>query len=133
MTAEESRQHRLKRLKRLKRRKPSRRGVSVRVIRMSELRRKQSQRRQARRSRMALRNGHRRMALGARRRTTRPTIVGWQWHRVRKGETLWSLAERYLGDGRRYRTILCANKKRIKHPNRLYANQRIRVPRRLLR
>lgn len=92
----------------------------------------------AKRRRALLRTHRRRVGRGrvARRRTgsirrrhTRHTR-GWRWHRVRKGDTLWNLAEKFLGDGAKFAAILCRNRGRITSPNRIFANQRIRVPRR---
>jgi nucleoid-associated protein YgaU len=47
---------------------------------------------------------------------------------IRRGDTLWALARRHLGDGRRYREIHTLNRKRIRNPNRIRAGQRIILP-----
>lgn len=44
---------------------------------------------------------------------------GRRRHRVVEGDTLWSIAERYLGDGSRWREVLEANRERIVDPGDL--------------
>jgi hypothetical protein len=40
-----------------------------------------------------------------------------QWHEVKKGDTLWKIAEKYYGDGALYTKIFEANKDTVKDPN----------------
>jgi len=49
-------------------------------------------------------------------------------HVVRRGETLWSISRRYLGDGTRYRVIYRANRGKIRNPHRICPGQRLRLP-----
>ena len=51
-----------------------------------------------------------------------------QWHEVKKGETLWKIAERYYGDGSLYPKIFEANKDTLKDPNLIRAGQKLRIP-----
>ena len=48
------------------------------------------------------------------------------WHVVRPGETLWSIAERYLGDEELWRELHALNSE-IGDPHRISPGQRIRV------
>ena len=47
---------------------------------------------------------------------------------VRKGDSLWKIAKRYYGDGKRYRLIAQANRRKISNPNRIRPRQRLVVP-----
>jgi len=47
-------------------------------------------------------------------------------HKVKKGETLWNIAKKYYGDGRRYTII--ANKNNIKKPYVIYSGQKLLIP-----
>lgn len=58
-----------------------------------------------------------------------------QVHVVREGESLWDIAERHLGDGKRYREIFKLNKGRaqhdggqLTHPGEIEAGWRLRLP-----
>lgn len=51
-----------------------------------------------------------------------------QWHEVKKGETLWKIAERYYGDGSLYPKIFEANKDTLVNPDRIKIGQRLRIP-----
>jgi nucleoid-associated protein YgaU len=51
-----------------------------------------------------------------------------QWHEVKKGETLWKIAEQYYGDGGLYPKIFEANKDTLKDPNLIKVGQRLRIP-----
>ena len=48
---------------------------------------------------------------------------------IRRGDTLWQLAERHYGSGARYTQIFQNNREQIRNPNRIYPNQRVNVPR----
>jgi len=50
-------------------------------------------------------------------------------HVVRKGDTLWGIADRYLRSGTRYGKIYRANRGKIRDPNLIYPCQRLIVPR----
>lgn len=62
--------------------------------------------------------------------TNKPKILwlkeGTKLHTIRKGETLWSIAQRYTGSGANYRQIAKLNN--IKNPNLIYAGQTIEIP-----
>ncbi len=47
---------------------------------------------------------------------------------VKRGDTLWALAHRFLGKGMRFGEIAGANKALIKDPNLIYPNQQLVVP-----
>lgn len=51
-----------------------------------------------------------------------------QWHEVRKGETLWKIAEQYYGDGNLYQKIFEANRDILRDPNRIDIGQKLRIP-----
>jgi len=50
------------------------------------------------------------------------------WYVVKQGDTLWAIAQRHFGDGRHYRRIHAANRRRIRSANLIYACQRIYLP-----
>jgi nucleoid-associated protein YgaU len=61
----------------------------------------------------------------------RPGTDTWdttQWHEVKRGETLWKIAEQYYGDGRLYQKIFEANSDVLKDPNHIRAGQKLRIP-----
>jgi nucleoid-associated protein YgaU len=61
--------------------------------------------------------------------TGKLAIVGIQAYRVRPGETLWGLAERYYGDGRTWATtILTANPHLPADPQAVPAGVTVRIP-----
>lgn len=47
---------------------------------------------------------------------------------VQEGDTLGSIARELLGDGRRWRTILAANRNRLADPNELTVGMEIVIP-----
>ena len=47
---------------------------------------------------------------------------------VKKGDTLWSIARKYYGDGKKWRKIFEANLKVIKNPNQIKAGMVLVVP-----
>jgi len=56
---------------------------------------------------------------------------GWaasQFHTVVKGDTLWAISKKYYGNGSRYPEIFEANKPMLKHPDKIYVGQVLRVP-----
>lgn len=50
------------------------------------------------------------------------------FHEVQKGETLWAIAEKTLGNGARYTEIFEANKPMLTHPDKIYPGQNLRIP-----
>jgi nucleoid-associated protein YgaU len=55
---------------------------------------------------------------------------GGDVHVVRRGDTLWEIAENAYGGGWRYTVIFKNNRKQIRDPHWIYPNQRFRLPRR---
>ncbi|MEM3059812.1 MAG: LysM peptidoglycan-binding domain-containing protein [Methanomassiliicoccales archaeon] len=51
-----------------------------------------------------------------------------QWHEVKKGDTLWKIAEIYYGDGSLYTKIFEANRDILKDPNLIKVGQKLRIP-----
>ena len=51
-----------------------------------------------------------------------------QYHEVKKGDTLWKIAERYYGDGSLYTKIFEANRDILKDPNVIKVGQKLRIP-----
>ena len=51
-----------------------------------------------------------------------------QFHEVKKGETLWKIAEHYYGDGSLYKQIFEANRDVLKDPNLIQVGQKLRIP-----
>lgn len=50
------------------------------------------------------------------------------FHTVEKGDTLWAVAEKALGNGARYKEIFEANKPMLSHPDKIYPGQVLRIP-----
>jgi nucleoid-associated protein YgaU len=51
-----------------------------------------------------------------------------QYHVVAKGDTLSAIAKKYYGDASRYPEIFDANKPMLKHPDKIYPGQSLRIP-----
>ncbi len=51
-----------------------------------------------------------------------------KFHTVEKGDTLWAVAEKALGNGARYKEIFEANKPMLTDPDRIYPGQNLRIP-----
>lgn len=49
-------------------------------------------------------------------------------HEVKKGDTLWAIAQKTLGNGARYPEIFEANKPMLKDPDKIYPGQMLRIP-----
>jgi len=49
-------------------------------------------------------------------------------HTVVRGDTLWGIARRFLGDGRRYREIFDLNRDQISNPNLIFPGQVLQLP-----
>jgi outer membrane protein OmpA-like peptidoglycan-associated protein len=54
--------------------------------------------------------------------------VSTRTHTVKKGETLWDIAEEYLGSGHRWKYLYELNKDKIKNPNKLKPGITIVIP-----
>lgn len=50
------------------------------------------------------------------------------FHTVEKGDTLWAIAEKTLGNGARYKEIFEAKKPMLKDPDLIYPGQNLRIP-----
>ena len=50
------------------------------------------------------------------------------WHTVEKGDTLWAVSSKILGNGARYEEIFEANKPMLTHPDKIYPGQVLRIP-----
>ena len=50
------------------------------------------------------------------------------FHTVEKGDTLWAISTKTLGDGARYEEIFEANKPMLSHPDKIYPGQVLRIP-----
>ncbi|MBI2944851.1 MAG: M23 family metallopeptidase [Candidatus Wallbacteria bacterium] len=53
---------------------------------------------------------------------------GGERYEVVSGDSLWAIAERFLGDGSRWRDIFDANRQQIDNPNLIFPGQRFLVP-----
>lgn len=51
-----------------------------------------------------------------------------QWYVVKKGDSLWSIAKKFYGNGAQYTKIYNANKTKIKNPNSIPVGQVIKIP-----
>ncbi|MGB3554297.1 MAG: peptidoglycan-binding protein LysM [Jannaschia sp.] len=50
------------------------------------------------------------------------------FHTVEKGDTLWAIAEKTLGNGSRYKEIFEANRPMLDDPDKIYPGQNLRIP-----
>ena len=50
------------------------------------------------------------------------------FHTVVKGDTLWAIAEKTLGNGSKYNAIFEANRPMLSHPDKIYPGQMLRIP-----
>lgn len=50
------------------------------------------------------------------------------FHEVKKGDTLWAIAEKALGNGAKYEKIFEANKPMLSHPDKIYPGQMLIIP-----
>ena len=50
------------------------------------------------------------------------------FHTVEKGDTLWAVAEKAMGNGSKYIAIFEANKPMLSHPDKIYPGQVLRIP-----
>jgi nucleoid-associated protein YgaU len=47
---------------------------------------------------------------------------------VKKGDTLWAIAKAHYGEGSKYMAIFEANTPMLKHPDKIYPGQTLRIP-----
>ncbi|WP_095590186.1 peptidoglycan-binding protein LysM [Actibacterium ureilyticum] len=50
------------------------------------------------------------------------------FHTVEKGDTLWAISEKALGNGARYKEIFEANRPMLSDPDKIYPGQVLRIP-----
>ncbi len=50
------------------------------------------------------------------------------YYEIQKGDTLWAVASKHLGNGSKYTEIFEANREVIKDPDLIYPGQKIRIP-----
>jgi nucleoid-associated protein YgaU len=60
--------------------------------------------------------------------TSLPTAKPSTFHTVEKGDTLWEIAQKAYGKGSLYPLIFEANTPMLKHPDRIYPGQVLRIP-----
>jgi outer membrane protein OmpA-like peptidoglycan-associated protein len=60
--------------------------------------------------------------------TATPVKVSTKEYTIKKGDTLWTIAEHELGKGYRWKYIYELNKDKIKNPNKLNAGKKIIIP-----
>jgi LysM repeat protein len=56
------------------------------------------------------------------------TVTSTKTYTVKKGDSLWKIAEKYLGAGSRYMEIYNANKSKLKNSNTIYPGQILNIP-----
>ena len=57
-----------------------------------------------------------------------PSAAEPVFHTVAKGDTLWAISSKTLGNGARYEEIFEANKPMLSHPDKIYPGQVLRIP-----
>ena len=60
--------------------------------------------------------------------TVQQSATPSQYHTVVSGDTLSSLAKRFYGNANDYQRIFEANQPMLKHPDKIYVGQSLRVP-----
>ncbi len=60
--------------------------------------------------------------------TVREASAPAQYHTVAKGDTLSAIAKKFYGDANKYQAIFEANKPMLKHPDKIYPGQMLRIP-----
>ena len=50
------------------------------------------------------------------------------YYEIQKGDTLWAISKKFLGNGSKYTQIFEANREVIKDPDKIYPGQKIRIP-----
>ncbi|MGY8870624.1 MAG: peptidoglycan-binding protein LysM [Pseudomonadales bacterium] len=56
------------------------------------------------------------------------TAANVEYYTIESGDSLWAIAQKYLGNGNDYTKIFEANKEVIKDPDLIYPGQKIRIP-----
>jgi len=51
-----------------------------------------------------------------------------EYYEIKKGDTLWAISSKFLGNGARYTEIVDANLEVIKNADLIYPGQKIRIP-----
>jgi len=51
-----------------------------------------------------------------------------EFYTIQKGDTLWKIAQQFLGNGSRYPEIFEANREVVKDANKIFPGQQIRIP-----
>lgn len=51
-----------------------------------------------------------------------------QYYEVKKGDTLWKIAEKFYGDGKLYKKIFEANTGILKDPDKIKVGQKLKIP-----
>ncbi|GAB4357724.1 MAG: peptidoglycan-binding protein LysM [Oricola sp.] len=51
-----------------------------------------------------------------------------RFHTVKKGDTLWAIADEAYGNGSKYNAIFEANRPMLSHPDKIYPGQVLRIP-----
>ena len=51
-----------------------------------------------------------------------------EYYIIEKGDTLWAIAEKFLGNGSKYTEIFEANREVIQDPDKIFVGQQIRIP-----
>ncbi|MEM9139797.1 MAG: peptidoglycan-binding protein LysM [Pseudomonadota bacterium] len=59
---------------------------------------------------------------------TAPDAADPVFHTVEKGDTLWAISAKHLGNGAHYEKIFEANKPMLSHPDKIYPGQVLRIP-----
>ena len=57
-----------------------------------------------------------------------PAGTASQYHDVVRGDTLSAIAKKYYGDAGKYMAIFEANQPMLKHPDKIYVGQKLRIP-----
>lgn len=51
-----------------------------------------------------------------------------EYYVIQKGDTLWAIASKFLGNGSKYPEIFEANREVIEDPDKIFVGQKIRIP-----
>lgn len=51
-----------------------------------------------------------------------------QFYEIKSGDSLWKIAQKFYGDGNKYKALFAENKEIIKDPDKIYPGQMIRIP-----
>jgi len=86
--------------------------------------------RSSRKSHSIAARSHRKHRVSKKKRHNRGRSHMPRRYTVRRGDSLWKIAKRYYGSGRRYGRICRANRRKISNPDMIYPGQRLRLPRR---